>query len=63
MAHERLDVAMIYADNHRSAELAIMAMRQGLHVIVEKPMASTLREADAMIAHVQQVRAAGGEVP
>lgn len=54
---------MIYADNHRSAELAIMAMRQGLHVIVEKPMASTLREADAMIAHVQQVRAAGGEVP
>lgn len=49
LAHEQLDVVMIYADNHRSAELAVMAMRRGLHVIVEKPMASTLREADAML--------------
>lgn len=49
LEHEQLDLVMIYADNHRSAELAVMAMRQGLHVIVEKPMAATLREAEAML--------------
>lgn len=47
--HEQLDVVMIYADNRRSAELAIAAMRRGLHVIVEKPMASTLEQADRML--------------
>jgi predicted dehydrogenase len=49
LAQEQLDFVMIYADNHRSAELAIMAMQRGIHVIVEKPMASTLQEADRML--------------
>ncbi len=50
LAHEGLDIAMIYADNRGSADLAIKAMRQGAHVIVEKPMASNLRDAERMLA-------------
>ena len=32
------------------AEVAIDALRHGKHVLVEKPLALTLREADAIIA-------------
>ncbi|HWE61406.1 MAG TPA: Gfo/Idh/MocA family oxidoreductase [Chloroflexota bacterium] len=49
LAHEQLDFVMIYADNQRSAALANMAMQRGIHVIVEKPMAATLQEADRML--------------
>jgi predicted dehydrogenase len=50
LEHERLDLVMIYADNRHSAVLAEQAMRRGIHVIIEKPMASRLEEADAMLA-------------
>ncbi len=50
LAREQLDIAMIYADNRGSAELAITAMQRGAHVIVEKPMASNPREAARMLA-------------
>jgi predicted dehydrogenase len=47
---EQLDFVMIYSDNRRTAQLAIEAMRRKLHVIVEKPMASTLQEAEQMLS-------------
>ncbi len=50
LEHGQLDIAMIYADNSRSAALAVQAMHRGVHVIVEKPMASRLSEADVMLA-------------
>jgi predicted dehydrogenase len=50
LEREQLDLVMIYADNRRSAALAERALRRGVHVIVEKPMASRLHEADAMLA-------------
>jgi predicted dehydrogenase len=49
LAHEQIDFALIYADNRRSAELAVMAMRRGIHVMVEKPMAANLGQADRML--------------
>src|SRR5215210_6800931 len=54
----RLDAVYIYADNLHSVVLAERAAAQGLHVMVEKPMASTLAGADRMrraatAAHVQ----------
>lgn len=50
LEREQLDLVMIYADNRRSAALAELALRRGVHVIVEKPPASSLDEADAMLA-------------
>jgi predicted dehydrogenase len=50
LERERLDLVMVYADNRQSAALAKQAMSQGAHVMVEKPMASRLDEADAMLA-------------
>ncbi len=43
-----LDAVYIYADNRTSAELTELATARGLHVMVEKPMASTLAAADRM---------------
>ncbi len=45
-----LDAVYVYGDNKTGAELAVMAAERGLHVMVEKPMASTLEGAVAMVA-------------
>ena len=45
-----LDAVLIASTNHHHAPAAILAMQKGLHVYVEKPMASTLEEAAAMRA-------------
>lgn len=45
-----LDAVYIYADNATGADLAVMAANAGVHVMVEKPMASTLEGAVAMLA-------------
>jgi len=45
-----LDAVYIYGDNKTGAELAVMAAERGLDVMVEKPMASTLEGAVAMVA-------------
>lgn len=44
------DVVHIVTPPPTHAELAIQALRAGCHVLVEKPMALTVAEADAMIA-------------
>ena len=45
-----LDAVYVYADNATGADLAVMAANAGLHVMVEKPMASTLEGAVSMLA-------------
>ena len=48
-----LDAVYVYADNATGAELAALAASRGLHVMIEKPMASTLAGADRMLAAAQ----------
>jgi predicted dehydrogenase len=43
-----LDAVYIYADNRQGVELALLAAARGLHIMIEKPMASTLAGADRM---------------
>jgi len=48
-----LDVVYIYADNATGVDLAIKAANRGLHIMVEKPMASTLQGAVNVLAAVR----------
>lgn len=48
-----LDAVVIATPNHHHACAAILAMKKGLHVYVEKPMAMTIEEVEAM-AKVQK---------
>ena len=50
LVEEELDALYIFGDNKRGAELATQALNAGLPVLIEKPMASTLQGADAMLA-------------
>jgi len=45
---DEIDAAFIATPNHHHAPAAIAAMRRGIHVFVEKPMASTVAEAQMM---------------
>ena len=47
---ERLDAVSLCLPHSLHAPAAIAAARAGLHVLVEKPLATTLEEADEMIA-------------
>jgi predicted dehydrogenase len=47
--NESLDAAYVFSSNAEGAELAIQAMSRGLHVLIEKPMAATLEEAERML--------------
>lgn len=49
LADAKPDVVHIVTPPPTHAELAIQAMRAGSHVLVEKPMATTVEEADQMI--------------
>ena len=48
--HESLDAAYVFSSNAEGAELAIQSMERGLHVLIEKPMAASLKGADRMLA-------------
>jgi predicted dehydrogenase len=50
LQEEELDAVYIYLSNRAGAEAAQLALSMGLHVMIEKPMASTLEEADDMMA-------------
>lgn len=50
LARERLDIVSVCTPNHLHAPATIDALDAGAHVLVEKPMATTLDDADAMIA-------------
>ena len=45
-----LDAVYIFSSNADGASLALAAAESGLHVLIEKPMAATLAQADAMLA-------------
>lgn len=53
---ESLDAVYVFCDNAAGAEIGAWAAEQGLHVMVEKPMAATLPGAERLIA---AARAAG----
>lgn len=46
---ERVDAVVLAVPTVRHAELGVDLLRRGLHVLVEKPIASSLEEADALI--------------
>lgn len=49
-----LDAVYIFGDNATGAELAVMAAEHGLHVLIEKPMASNVDGANHMLAAARQ---------
>jgi predicted dehydrogenase len=53
----QLDVVMVYDDNRRSVDLAIAALRVGIHAVVEKPIAATLDQADELLAEARKADA------
>lgn len=44
-----VDAAMIAVPNHLHAPFAIDLMKNGIHILVEKPMASTSKECESMV--------------
>ena len=49
-ADTNVDVVLVANPNFYHAETALMAMREGKHVVIEKPMCISLAEADALAA-------------
>ena len=56
LAAEDLDVVSVASPNVFHAEQAIAALRAGCHVLCEKPIATTLRDANRMIAASKKAR-------
>ncbi|MFP3462671.1 Gfo/Idh/MocA family oxidoreductase [Arthrobacter globiformis] len=54
-----IDIVDICAPGWMHAEIAIAALEAGKHVLVEKPLANTLAEAEAMTARAQAARTRG----
>jgi predicted dehydrogenase len=51
---EQLDGVIIATPNHLHAPMSIVCARQGLHLFVEKPIASSVAEADRLIEAAEQ---------
>ncbi|MCS7064952.1 MAG: Gfo/Idh/MocA family oxidoreductase [Fimbriimonadales bacterium] len=56
LRHDEIQLVSICTPHHLHAPLAIAAMEAGKHVLVEKPMAVSLEEADTMIATAKRTR-------
>ena len=56
---EDIDIVDICAPGFMHAEIAIAALAAGKHVLVEKPLANTLAEAEAMTEAARKARARG----
>ncbi|MGI6349597.1 MAG: Gfo/Idh/MocA family protein [Eubacteriales bacterium] len=50
LAEEKIDVVSITVKSGLHAQIALDCMKAGVHVIIEKPLALSLEEADAVIA-------------
>lgn len=59
IARDDIDVVDICTPGWLHAEIAIAALEAGKHVLVEKPLANTLEEAEAMVAAAAAARADG----
>ena len=53
---EALDGVSVALPNHLHAPMTIAALRRGLHVLCEKPMAMTVKEAERMNAAARRAR-------
>ncbi len=56
LRHDEIHLVSICTPHHLHAPLAIAAMEAGKHVLVEKPMAISLEEADAMITTARRTK-------
>ncbi len=56
LAKEKLDIVSVATPNAFHAEQAIAAFNAGCHVLCEKPVATTLKEADAILAAAKRAR-------
>lgn len=54
-----IDIVDVCVPGHLHAEIAVAALEAGKHVLVEKPLANTLGEAEAMVAAARSARARG----
>jgi predicted dehydrogenase len=54
LAQEELDAVVIATPPNTHAEFAIAAAERGLHILLEKPMATTVRECDEIIRALDQ---------
>lgn len=52
--HEDIDLVSICTPPYMHAEIAVAFLKAGKHVLVEKPMASSLEECDRMLAAAEQ---------
>jgi UDP-N-acetyl-2-amino-2-deoxyglucuronate dehydrogenase len=56
MERERIDVAVVLTESGLHADHVVALARHGKHIVVEKPMALTLSDADRMIAACDAAR-------
>ena len=54
LRRDDIDAVSICTPPFAHAEIAVAALNAGKHVLVEKPMAASLAEADAMLAAAEQ---------
>ncbi len=54
--HPELELAAIATDSGVHAEIALECMERGLHVIIEKPMAMSMQDAEAIIRKKEEKR-------
>jgi len=54
LGRESLDAVVIATPPHTHTELTLAAIERGLHVLLEKPMARSVQECDAMVKAAEQ---------
>jgi predicted dehydrogenase len=59
VARDDVDIVDICAPGWLHADIAVAALRAGKHVLVEKPLANTVEEAERMAAAAREARAEG----
>ncbi|WP_026549728.1 Gfo/Idh/MocA family oxidoreductase [Arthrobacter sp. Br18] len=59
LERDDIDIVDICTPGHLHAELAVAALEAGKHVLVEKPLANSVAEADTMVAAAVAARARG----
>lgn len=54
LAKEELDAVIVYTENSRHADVTELAAEKRLHVMVEKPMAANLKQAERMFRDAEK---------